>query len=126
MRWIIVLTAVCLTLACAAVDAPGPVSSAASSRDCFNVSMVTGYEAIDDDTIRLRAGPSRDYELDLSGGRCRDVDWTQRLAIESTPSSFICVGSQPGQGNIHFRDAATQRRVSCYIDEVRRSATPGP
>jgi hypothetical protein len=125
MRWIIVLAAFVMTAACAAVDETRSEGSSAGSRDCFSVSMVTGYETVDDDTIRLQAGASTEYEIDLSGGQCRDVDWTQRLAIESTPSSFICVGSQPGQGNIHFRDPTTQRRVSCYIEDVRRSATPG-
>lgn len=123
MRWIFVLAALAMTTGCAAVDQPESDAST-SSRDCFNVSMVTGYETVDDDTIRLDAGPSTKYEVDLSGGQCRNVDWTQRLAIESTPSSFICVGSQPGQGNIHFRDPATQRRVSCYIDDVRRVQMP--
>jgi hypothetical protein len=87
--------------------------------------MVTSYETVDDNTIRLDAGPSTKYEVDLSGGLCRNVDWTQRLAIESTPSSFVCVGSQPGQGNIHFRDPTTQRRASCYIDDVRRVPEAG-
>jgi hypothetical protein len=120
MRWIVVLPAVVMAAACAATDQPQTEGSTTGNRDCFNVSMVTGYETVDDDTILLDAGPSTKYEVDLSGGQCRNVDWTQRLAIESTPSSFICVGSQPGQGNIHFRDPTTQRRVSCYIDDVRR------
>lgn len=122
MRWTYLLVALALG-ACAVGDSPA--STVGGNRDCFNVSMVTGYETVDDDTIRLDAGPSTKYEVDLSGGQCRNVDWTQRLAIESTPSSFICVGSQAGQGNIHFRDPATQRRVSCYIEDVRRIPTPG-
>lgn len=124
MRWI-VLAVLAVTAACAAVDETQPNQAATGNRDCFNVSTVTGYETVDDDTIRLDAGLSTKYEVDLSGGQCRNVDWTQRLAVESTPSSFICVGSQPGQGNIHFRDPATQRRVSCYIEDVRRVQTSG-
>lgn len=125
MRWMIVLAAFAVAAACAAVDQPQSEAPATGNRDCFNVSMVTGYETVDDDTIRLDAGLSSKYEVDLSGGQCRNVDWTQRLAVESTPSSFICTGSQPGQGNIHFRDPATQRRVSCYVEDVRRVQTPG-
>lgn len=125
MRWIIVLAAFVMSAACSAVDEPQSDAVATGNRDCFNVSMVTGYETVDEDTIRLQAGPSTQYDVDLSGGQCRNVDWTQRLAVESTPSSFICVGSQPGQGNIHFRDSTTQRRVSCYIENVGRVQTPG-
>lgn len=124
MHWTVALAALCVAAACAAADQPGSQAPTAD-RDCFNVSMVTGYETIDDDTLRLDAGPSRTYKIDLSGGQCRNVDWPQRLAIESSPSSSLCVGSQPGQGNIHFREPATQRRASCYIDEVRRVQTPG-
>ncbi len=124
MRWIVSLTALAMA-GCAAPDAAQSDAANRGERDCFNVSVVAGYETVDDDTIRLDAGPSTKYEVDLSGGQCRNVDWTQRLAIESTSSSFICAGSQPGQGNIHFRDPATQRRVSCYIDDVRRVPSPG-
>lgn len=125
MRLLHALAVLTMAAACAAADQHQPSEAGAGGRDCFNVSMVTGYETVDGDTIRLDAGPSTKYEVDLSGGQCRNVDWTQRLAIESMPSSFVCVGSQPGQGNIHFRDPATQRRVSCYIEDVRRVQTPG-
>lgn len=91
-------------------------------RDCFNVRMVSGYSSVDRDTIRLDAGPRRSYEVDISGPMCDQVDWTQRIALESNPGSWICVGDAVGQGEIHFRDPATRQRVSCYIDAVRRVA----
>lgn len=126
MRRLGILALVLTAAACAAPmdqrdDAPSP----GAGRDCFSVSMVTSYEPVDADTVRLRTGPSRDYEVDLSGGQCRNLDWTQRLAIESTPSSWICVGSQVGQGNVHFRDP-NGRRVSCYIEGVHRALAEAP
>lgn len=116
------LAAVCLaSVACAAPTVQTPqTNSAAASRDCFDVSLVTGYDTVDRDTIRLQAGPSTEYDVDVSGGQCTNVDWTHRLAIESTPSSWICVGRQPEQGNIRFRDPTTNHHVSCYIEDVRR------
>jgi hypothetical protein len=124
MRWVAVLAIIAVSAACAALDQPQPEGADRAGRDCFNVGMVTGYETVDTDTIRLDAGPSAKYDVDLSGGQCRDVDWTQRLAIDSTPSSWLCVGSQPGQGNIRFRDPPTRRAVSCYIQAVRRAPAP--
>lgn len=120
MRWIAVLAVTAICAACAVEGRPQSDAVSRAGRDCFNVSMVTGYESLDTDTIRLDAGPGAKYEVELSGGQCRDLDWTQRLAIESTPSSWICVGSQPGQGDIRFRDPTTRRAVSCYIQSVRR------
>jgi hypothetical protein len=113
---------VLLVGACAGADGTDAAGSVAArgDRDCFNVSMVSGYNTVDRDTIRLRAGPSAQYDVDLSGAQCNMIEWSQSLAIESSPSSWICVGSQVGQGEVHFRDTATRRRISCYIEDVRR------
>lgn len=97
------------------------LAASPAGRDCFNVRFLTGYEAVDRDTIRVHAGPSTEYDIDLQGGQCDTVDWAQRLAIESTPSSWICVGDQAGQGEIRFREPATRRIVQCYITDVRRA-----
>ena len=112
-------------LAAAGCAAPGPGSgaeAAPSGRDCFNVQFVSGYSSVDRDTIRLDAGPRQRYDIDVQGPLCDQIDWTQRIALESTPSSWICVGRQAGQGEIHFRDPATRQRTSCFIQAVRRVA----
>ncbi len=106
--------------ACAAPP-PGEQAGPPLGRDCFNVQFLTGYETVDRDTLRVRAGSNASYELDISGAQCSQIDWAHRVAIESTPSSWICVGNQPGQGTIAFRDPTTRRRVECYIDDVRRA-----
>lgn len=110
-----------LVLAGCAAQAPQTARGPASGGDCFNVSMVTGYSSVDRDTVRVDAGPSRTYEIDISGPMCDQIDWTQRIALESRPGSWICVGDRVGQGEIHFRDPATRRRVSCHIEGVRRT-----
>lgn len=115
-----------LVLADCAAQSPQTDRGPASGGDCFNVSMVTGYSSIDRDTVRLDAGPSRTYEIDISGPMCEQVDWTQRIALESRPGSWICVGDRVGQGEIHFRDPATRRRVSCHIEDVRRPVEAEP
>ncbi len=122
MRTLLMLCAGLITAACAA---PAPEAASAPMRgDCFNTRFVQGYSSVDRDTIRLDAGPRQSYEVDLQGPLCDQVDWTRRIALESTPSSWICVGTQAGQGEIHFRDPATRRRTSCHIDAVRRTGEP--
>lgn len=126
MRWIVLVTALALTAACAVPDNAQTDARISQGRDCFNVSMVTGYEALDRDTLRLRAGPSSEYDVDVSGAQCNTLEWSNTVAIESTPSSWLCVGAQPGQGAVRFRDATTRRVVSCYIRDVRAARAPTP
>jgi hypothetical protein len=38
---------------------------------------------------------------------------------------MICVGDAMGQGNFYFRDPTTRRKLSCYIENVRRLSEPG-
>lgn len=105
--------------ACAAQPQANGSASPPVGRDCFNVQFLTGYETMDRDTLKLRAGPCASYEVDISGAQCSQIDWAHRVAIESSPSSWICVGNQPGQGTIAFRDPTTRRRVECFIEAVR-------
>lgn len=120
MKLILISLAALALAGCTASQAQDTTSSRQDGRDCFNVRMVSGYSSVDRDTIRLDAGPRRSYEVDISGPMCDQVDWTQRIALESNPGSWICVGDRVGQGEIHFRDFATRQRVSCFIDAVRR------
>jgi hypothetical protein len=106
-----------------APPAHGQLGSTAG-RDCFNVSFVQGFSSVGKSTVRLDLGPGAKYDVDISGPQCDQVDWTQRLALESTSSSWICVGDSIGQGNVYFRDPATRRRLSCYIENVRRVTSP--
>lgn len=83
----------------AASCAPTQIQTARSTpRDgqcCFDVGQVTGYDSIDDNGIMVWAGVDACYQIDLQGGQCNSVDWTQKLAIESTPSSWICTAAIP-------------------------------
>jgi len=123
MNKLLSLCAVALIGPACAASAEQEASGPRSGRDCFNIAMVGGYSSVDRDTIRLDAGPSRHYEVDVQGGICDQLDWAHRLALESRPSSWICTGDGPGLGNIHFRDPGTRQRVSCFIEAVRRVET---
>ena len=103
---------------------PPPSSAVAKGHDCLNTSFVQGFNAVSKNTVRLDAGPGSTYDVDIEGAQCTDIDWAQRIALESTGSSWICVGDAIGQGNVYFRDPATHRRLSCYIKDVRRVSEP--
>lgn len=99
-------------------------STGPAGRDCFNSSFLSGYTDVDNDTIRVSAGPSRDYDLDIEGVGCRDIRWSETIAIDSPPSSWICVGDKVGAGEIKFRDSARSTVTSCFIRDVRRYVKP--
>jgi hypothetical protein len=80
-----------LAAACAATFDPQEAASR-SGRQCFNVSQVNGFDAIDRDTVQVTVGASQVYELELVG-TCPEIDWSNRIAIRSTGgSSWICEG----------------------------------
>lgn len=118
------LSAAVLLGGCTAASQPQATASAAGERDCFDTSFVQGFAPAGTSTIRLDLGNGRKYDVAIEGAQCSQVDWTQRLVLESTPSSWICVGQAIGQGNIYFHDPATWRRLSCYIKDVRRVSEP--
>lgn len=60
-------------------------------RQCFWTNSVSGYTAVDDQTVNLRVGVKDVYQLELFG-RCPDVNWTQHIVIRSRGSSMICSG----------------------------------
>jgi hypothetical protein len=60
-------------------------------RHCFWTRDVSNFSAADDRTVYIRVGVKDIYRLDLFSP-CPDVDWTQKLAIESRGGSSICTG----------------------------------
>jgi hypothetical protein len=92
--WIPFAAALALS-ACA--EGPAPTGLAANTtsvstpRQCFWTRDVNNFAAADDRTVNVRVGANRVYELDLLGP-CPDVDWTQRLGIQSRGSDSICTG----------------------------------
>lgn len=105
-----------------ACETPGPDSSqivSDATPRCFNVHVLSGFETIDRDTLRVREGGRR-YDIDLSGPDCDRIEWTQRIALQSAAgSSDICVGDQFGDGRVAFSVPETRRPVECRIEAVR-------
>ena len=75
--------------------AEAPRSEAAKSeaakpaRACFFNRDIRGFAAPDDKTLYLRVRNKEVFRLDMMG-RCPDLDWENRIAIDSRGSSSIC------------------------------------
>lgn len=82
---------------------------AASARDCFRATDVSGFNVADSDRVSVRVG-TRTYLLTVQGGT-RDLNFDQTLAIDAG-HSFVCVGHPLGVsvigGDHPFRRPITQ------------------
>lgn len=80
--------------ACAGAPGPGAAGSVGPEgpRQCFWARSVNSFSAVDEDTVNLRVGVKDYYQLELIGP-CPDIDWAQRIAIQSRGGSSVCVGS---------------------------------
>lgn len=74
----------------AATDAsPAKTEAAKPQRSCFFNRDIRGFAAPDDKTLYLRVRTKDVYRLEMMG-RCPDLDWENRIAIDSRGSSSIC------------------------------------
>lgn len=80
-------------LSACAGNPPGPARTADNTdRQCFLASQVNGFHAVDRDTVIVRVGASRNYQLEILG-TCPDINWSSRVGIRSTGGgSWICRG----------------------------------
>lgn len=58
-------------------------------KSCFFIRDVTGFAAPDDKTLYLRVRTRDVYRLDMKG-RCPELDWEHKIALDSRGSSTIC------------------------------------
>jgi hypothetical protein len=82
------------SIAFAAAIAAGSTALAAPSksvRQCFWPQSVDNFAVLDDRTVNVRVGPQDVYQLILFSPS-PDIDWTQRIGIQSTGGSTICTG----------------------------------
>lgn len=62
---------------------------------CFYSSSISGWNYIDEHTVRVSVGPSKYLDLTLMGN-ARDLDFKQALAIKSDHNGQICEGNGLG------------------------------
>ena len=94
MTWKIALTAAALgllSLGTAAAKTPLEPAAAKPRAQCFRTDRVNNFASSDSRIVNLRVGVRDIYQLEMFG-RCNDVDWTQKIAVVSRGSSYICTG----------------------------------
>ena len=109
------LLAACALASCAQQSAP-PASAISGGRECFSARSVSGFTAVDDDTVDVQVGSRRYYRLEIAGV-CTNVNWVNAVALVArNGSSFICQGFD---AELVVRDPGlgTQR---CVVNSVRR------
>ena len=90
-RFAIAAPVAALVWACTTAEQP-TAGATPAGRQCFLASRVSGFHAIDDDTVRVFVGPSRVYELEISP-TCPNIDWSTTVGIRATGgSSWVCRG----------------------------------
>lgn len=78
-------------LATAAVAEPKNPGKTATSHQCFWTRDVNGFRAQDDRTVNVRVGVNDIFQLTLFSP-APDIDWTQRIGVQSSGGSSICSG----------------------------------
>jgi hypothetical protein len=80
--------------ACVAEESePGTATAAAagSGRQCFRPGDVNSFSPQGDDVVYLRVGANRWFRAEILG-TCPDIDFSQRVAIRSRGTSWVCQG----------------------------------
>lgn len=84
--------AAALSVGCSASPAPNAQAASSAGRQCFLASQVNSFHAIDRDTVIIRVGASRNYQLEILG-TCPDINWSNRIGVRSTGgSNWVCQG----------------------------------
>ena len=103
-------------LACTPQDGAPGASAGARDRQCFRAQDVNGFTPVDQDTVDVNVGAGRVFRLELAMD-CRDVNWSQRIAIRSRGSSWICTG-RALDAELIVPDAIGPGR--CLVNDVHR------
>jgi hypothetical protein len=70
-------------------------ANAADGRDCFFASSVNGYNVVDEHTVRVTVGANRHYLLSTTWN-ARDLNWSEAIALRSSPGGQVCTGNGLG------------------------------
>lgn len=124
MRSYLLGAAAALFASCASADNP-QTASGNDGRQCFRAADVNDFDARGDDRVIVRAGPSDRYELKILGV-CPDIDWTQRIALRTRGSDWVCRGYDaelivPGPGGIQRCPVQSVRQLTAAEVEAIRA-----
>ena len=85
------VSALFLTAFAGASAQPAPSAPKKPAQACFYARNVSSWAATDRHTINMRVNVHDYYQLKLLGD-CADIDFSQRIGLESRGSDWICSG----------------------------------
>jgi hypothetical protein len=98
VRPFLISSAFALALTTAAQAEPPHAAAAGAQepaqRDCFNASLVSGFNLIDNHTVDVSVGANRHYWL-TTAWNAHDLNWSEAIALHST-TGWICAGNGLG------------------------------
>jgi len=68
-----------------------PGAAAKPRSQCFWTRQVNSFASNDNRIVNIRVGVKDVYQMEMFG-RCNDVDWSNKIALVSRGSSYICTG----------------------------------
>jgi hypothetical protein len=101
--------------ACVAAVAGSPAAQP-TRQACFLARNVDTFAPVDDTTVNVRAGVGQVYQLKLFSP-CIDLDFSQRIALRTRGSSWVCEGQANSVDLITPSVAIRQR---CSVTSVRK------
>jgi len=121
------LLVACALAGCAQPTAAPPAAAASGGRDCFSATNVSGFSALDDDTVDVQVGARRWYRLEIAGV-CTNVNWARGVALVArSGGSFICQGfdaeivaPDPGLGPQRCLVSSVRRLSDAEVQALRR------
>jgi hypothetical protein len=121
MRFLIGLLALSGVLV--ASPAFAAVAKPKAERSCFRAQEVNGFNVVDKQTVDVSISPKTVYRLTLFAPS-PDINWTQRIGVESRGSSWICSGMDatiivPGDIGIQRYPVTEVRKLT--QDEIQAS-----
>ncbi|WP_374574780.1 DUF6491 family protein [Phenylobacterium sp.] len=63
----------------------------AKNKECFWARSINGFSPVDDETVNIHVGANDVYQMKLFSPS-PDIKWTERIALKSHGSSWICSG----------------------------------
>ena len=89
MKSLLTCAGLALTLTAAATAAEAAARK--GGEQCFFARNMTSFAPVGREKLNIRVGVNDYYQIDLLG-TCQDLDWTQRIGLESRGSDWICSG----------------------------------
>ncbi len=96
------------TLAAVLVACAAPAQTQqARDGDCFYANNITGWSALDADTVAITVGGDRRYALELISD-ARELRFDRGIALQSD-RNFVCTGANPTGVEVHSLDPNLSR-----------------